>query len=90
MKIRLGFVSNSSSASFVVALSILTDKEKRRILDYENWARATDPRGILRDSWDISEISNKDIIIGNTIMDNDDLANYLGEDLYSKMTFSSY
>ena len=64
MKVRTGFVSNSSSASFVLDKRYLTPNEIDRILAYndnpshEKW----------RDSWRIEE--DEDFVRGDTIMDN--------------------
>jgi len=37
MKIRNGFVSNSSSSSFVVLKDALTEEQKDQILNYQKW-----------------------------------------------------
>lgn len=83
MKIRNGFVSNSSSSSFVVALSVLTDAERRIILCYNSTAEESE-NGYGRDSWDIHEDTKRGVIHGFTSMDNGDLETFLGKELYSK------
>ena len=39
MKIRNGFVSNSSSSSFVVFKGLLSDKQRDMILDYQTFVK---------------------------------------------------
>ena len=82
MKRRIGFVSNSSSASFVVALSVLNDLEKEKILGYTSNDEFTD-------SWEIYLMEEKGIIRGVTIIDNGDLERYLGTELLYKLTIDS-
>jgi hypothetical protein len=82
MKIRNGFVSNSSSSSFVVETSILTPDEVNKIFAYEEYAEKNQ-----KDWWYIHEISDKGVIVGHTNMDNSDLSEYLGEEFSSKFTF---
>jgi len=86
MKIRSGFVSNSSSSSFVVALSVLTEKEKRKILDYEKVSRR-ESQNKYRDHWSIRVDKERGVMYGFTTMDNGDLSKYLGEDLEKKFIF---
>ena len=74
MKIRNGFVSNSSSSSFVVSLSKLCDRDLDILLEYETVARKN---GEYNDSWNIVVDDNKGIVRGFTSMDNDDLSEYL-------------
>ena len=85
MKIRSGFVSNSSSSSFVVALSVLTDSEKEKILGYSNYVNA-DVDHVWTDDWNISVNDKNEIIYGSTYMDNGDLKEYLGEEIYNKFS----
>lgn len=82
MKIRNSFVSNSSSSSFIVATSVLSPEEVSKILAYPKYAEENE-----KDSWNIYELSKKGVIVGFTIMDNDDLSEYLGEELNSKFSF---
>jgi len=84
MKIRQGFVSNSSSASFVVALSVLTEKDIRKIMSYNNHIKTK--RGWC-DFWDIKVDDKKEIIVGSTFMNNGDLDEYLGKKLARKLTY---
>jgi hypothetical protein len=82
MKIRSGFVSNSSSSSFVVSTSVLTANELNKILLYEEYSKEN-----RKDSWHIYELPEKGVVVGSTTMDNSDLSEYLGEELSSKFTF---
>lgn len=66
MKIRSGFVSNSSSASFVANLDRLTEDQVDIILAYDG-----------EDGWSFSVDADKGLITGYTIMDNGDLEEYL-------------
>lgn len=72
MKMRTGFVSNSSSASFMVALTALTAKQYQTILDYDEFNHSPSS-----DSWDFELIDNDKFLRGYTYMDNGDLAIYL-------------
>lgn len=75
MKIRNGFVSNSSSSSFVLNTNNLTVKQLRRFKEYF----ASDKLNI--DGWSITEDEEKGTIEGYTIMDNDELREWLKENL---------
>ena len=82
MKIRQGFVSNSRSASFVVALSVLTPDEVDKIMNYldnddeEGWGGHIDER--------------KGIITGWTTMDNEYFSDWLkAQGLLDKFTWES-
>jgi len=86
MKIRNGFVSNSSSSSFVVALSVLNEDEKKKILGYVSFSNdeSTDE---YRDHWSIRVDETRGVMYGFTTMDNGDLSKYLGEELNIKFVF---
>jgi hypothetical protein len=82
MKIRTGFVSNSSSASFVIKKKNLTENQIRKIHDYEYHLRNlrqnneyVDVFRYIDDYWKISE--NDDEISGWTNMDNVNMHRYL-------------
>jgi len=80
MKIRLGFVSNSSSASFVVALNKLNEEQLKKLLDYKNVSDCYDfdnPNCKYHDYWNITVDENKGVVVGYTSMDNGYLSNYL-------------
>jgi hypothetical protein len=83
MKKRNGFVSNSSSASFIVPKTKLTLLEQQALLAYSISEDNTD-------GWAIEE--SDDTICGYTSMDNDALDDYLekiGFD-HRKMEWRSY
>jgi len=65
MKFRIGFVSNSSSASFIIHKRHLTQDQIKQILEYDEPS----------DSWDMREW--EDCIKGWTIMDNGGLEEFL-------------
>ena len=69
MKTRNGFVSNSSSSSFVVSLNDISKRDMDVILEYPN----TDDK----DSWNIYIKNNS--IHGFCSMDNNDLTDYLNK-----------
>ena len=68
MKIRQGFVSNSSSSSFVLDKRYLTEEQIEAILNCEE---------ILSDSWNITD--DGDVISGHTWMDNGAMGEFLKE-----------
>lgn len=86
MKIRNGFVSNSSSSSFVVALSVLSEDEKKKILDYVPFSN-DESVDEYRDYWSIRVDEKRGVLYGFTTMDNGDLSKYLGKDLEGKFMF---
>jgi len=61
MKIRKGFVSNSSSSSFVIAKQAVTEEQIMKLVDYSN---SKDNH----DGWSIT--TGGGFIRGETIMDN--------------------
>ena len=75
MKIRSGFVSNSSSSSFVVSLSVISASDLQKLLQYSDVEEV--PRRGWRDSWSIEVNEEKGIVRGWTSMDNGDLDEYL-------------
>jgi len=88
-KIRNGFVSNSSSSSFIVSLDKLSGKDLSVILEYPK--RNGEPRkndDYYYDSWDIEMDRDNGVLKGFTTMDNDDLDNYLRENNVSTKHFS--
>ena len=68
MKIRSGFVSNSSSASFILDKRYMTEEQIEVILKWE---------GTKWDHWDIEE--TEDYIKGFTICDNGELGKLFQE-----------
>lgn len=68
MKIRTGFVSNSSSASFVVSKHSITFAQGQSLLAYAGSDENVD-------GWSVRE--DGEYISGYTIMDNEALGKYL-------------
>ena len=105
MKFRYGFVSNSSSASFVIDLSIIKSKKARKQIVHEIqscpykgfYGEIIDPE----DFWDIRIEEN--VIYGGTDMDTYDFIHYVrtvfertfcsievGEEEYKRCVVESY
>ena len=74
MKLRIGFVTNSSSSSFTIAKSDLTDDQIEKIKNYFEAAKEV---GIndFDDLWDIYETNFN--INGFTCMNNGDMLKFL-------------
>jgi hypothetical protein len=76
MKTRQGFVSNSSSASFVVSRSALTELQIALIKNHAKAAKILFPtKHHDFDAWEITD--NGSEIYGSTIMDNGDMGQFL-------------
>ena len=75
MKIRSGFVSNSSSSSFLIPINALTESQVLMIQDYinvtENWCKYHKDTDLYPEGWSISV--NEKCVYGWTIMDNFDM-----------------
>lgn len=74
MKLRIGFVTNSSSSSFTIAKSDLTDDQIEKIKNYFEVAKKVGMNDF-DDSWDINETNFN--INGFTCMDNGDMLKFL-------------
>lgn len=86
MKNRNGFVSNSSSSSFVVSLSNLTDEDAMKIMEYDNHCNGDK----YSDGWTLDMNKYADTISGWTPMDNGDLSDYLGPTLANKLEWDHF
>ncbi len=100
MKLRLGFVSNSSSASFAVALQDLTIKQVELIINHAKyWMEIVGSTDTLcgegfyneelvkANAWEINKTGN--LLVGETVMNNLDMEQFMtkiGVDL-SKVKF---
>ena len=74
MKLRIGFVTNSSSSSFTIAKSDLTDDQIEKIKNYFEVAKEIGMNDF-DDGWDINETNFN--INGFTCMDNGDMLKFL-------------
>jgi hypothetical protein len=81
MKIRNGFVSNSSSSSFVIPKDELTSEQIMKIHDYSEEARKHQEYYDFGDAYDMDwNIHESDFYIsGYCIMDNFDMYTFLEE-----------
>jgi hypothetical protein len=83
MKIRTGFVSNSSSSSFVAAVSALTKDELAMLLAYQDSPENTD-------GWMIRLDEEAQLVRGWATMDNDALSEWCEKNGFNKVRFESY
>lgn len=74
MKLRIGFVTNSSSSSFTIAKSDLTNDQIEKIKNYFEAAKEVGMNDF-DDGWDINETNFN--INGFTYMDNGDMWKFL-------------
>ena len=74
MKLRIGFVTNSSSSSFTIAKSDLTDEQIEKIKNYFEAAKRVGMNDF-DDLWDIDETNFN--INGFTCMNNGDMLKFL-------------
>ena len=74
MKLRIGFVTNSSSSSFTMAKSDLTDEQIEKIKNYFEAAKKVGMNDF-DDLWDIDETNFN--INGFTCMNNGDMLKFL-------------
>ena len=75
MKIRKGFVSNSSSSSFVIEARNLSEKQIEQIMDHGSICQLD-----YEERWDVDKAINEfnaRVITGYVFMDNFDMHKYL-------------
>jgi len=75
MKIRQGFVSNSSSSSFVVSLRKLSLEQLCKILNHQTWGEKLGIEYAKSDAWNVS--IRRGVLYGDTFMDNFDMEEFL-------------
>jgi hypothetical protein len=76
MKIRNGFVSNSSSSCFYIYLKNLKDIQLQQIVDHSTWGKIL-KMDYPEDKWEI--VVGEDVVTGFTFMDNFDMFEFLKE-----------
>ena len=77
MKIRYGFVSNSSSSSFMVSLRKLSIEQLCKLVNHQVWGAKLGMEYADSDAWHI-EIRNG-VLYGDTFMDNFDMEFFLNK-----------
>lgn len=80
MKTRTGFVSNSSSSSFVAALSRLTGEDVVKLMEYANSPENTD-------GWTLHVNDEMGLIEGYTSMCNGAFPEWCEKNGYNKVRF---
>lgn len=75
MKIRNGFVSNSSSSSFVISSDKVTAKQLYKIINHCDWGKMKGVGTYYDDPWHIEVDENE--IRGETSMDNFNMREFL-------------
>lgn len=76
MKKRLGFVSNSSSSSFVISLADISAKQLGKIMSHTEVSKGISGE-YDEDAWEIEVFENT--IRGSVFMDNFDMSHFLRE-----------
>ena len=74
MKVRNGFVSNSSSSSFVIKKSDLSQEEINKIINHVEEGKEDIEFATLNDKWDINVTKYE--VRGSTGMDNFDMERF--------------
>lgn len=75
MKVRIGFITNSSSSSFLIMKKYLSEKQLQAIRMHSELGERLHLQWA-GDSWSIHE--NQDFITGETYMDNFDISELFG------------
>lgn len=76
MKVRLGFVTNSSSSSFIISKKYLDEDQIEAIRSHSSLGKKLG-LDCWEDAWNIEE--NREYITGDTWMDNFDMEEFLKE-----------